>query len=112
MNSGEVSLLVLADYSKAFDTVRFQTVINKMYSMGFSKTFLSWLIEYLSTRRQFVQIDDKGSDMESVAFDVPQGSILGPVIFNLYVSDLQSYVQCNLSVTNMPMTLHCTSTPK
>ena len=84
MKCGEVSLLVLADYSKAFDTVRFQTVINKMYNMGFSKTFLSWLIEYLSTRRQFVQIDDKCSDMENVAFGVPQGSILGPVIFNLY----------------------------
>ena len=94
MKRGEVSLLVLADYSKAFDTVRFSTVVKKMHHMGFSRKFLEWLINYLSNRYQFVQIDDKTSDLDNVVFGIPQGSILGPIIFNLYVSDLQGQLQC------------------
>ena len=82
IRKGEVSLLVFADYSKVFDTVRFKTIINKMSKMGFSRGFQSWLINYLSNRSQFVQIDEKASSMENVAFGVPQVSILGPIIFN------------------------------
>ena len=62
--------------------------------LGFSGSFLKWMINYLSDRRHFVQIDDRRSDMAHVAFGVPQGSILGPVIFNLYVADLQNNVNC------------------
>ena len=98
MNRGEVSLVVFADYSKVFDTVRFSTALKrirkKMHRLGFSGSFLKWMINYLSDRRHFVQIDDRRSDMAHVAFGVPQGSILGPVIFNLYVADLQSNVDC------------------
>ena len=92
---GEVTLMVCADYSKAFDTVKFRSVVSKMHSLGFSKDFLLWMIDYLTHRRQLVQIDDKKSDMATVEFGVPQGSILGPVIFNLYVADLQSELQCD-----------------
>ena len=53
---------------------------------GFSKYLLIWMIDYLTHRRQLVQIDDRKSDMATVKFGVPQGSILGPVIFNLYVT--------------------------
>lgn len=60
-----------------------------MHSLRFSKQFLTWMIQYLSDRRQFVQIDDKTSSIETVQFGVSQGSIFGPFIFNLYVSDLQ-----------------------
>ena len=52
------------------------------------------MINYLSDQRHFVQIDDRRSDMAHVAFGVPQGSILGPVIFNLCVADLQNNVHC------------------
>ena len=82
MNRGEVSLMVFADYSKAFDTVRFSSALKKMHCLGFSGSFSKWMINYLSDRRHFVQIDDRCSDMAHVAFGVPQGSILGPVIFN------------------------------
>ena len=92
---GEVTLMVCADYSKAFDTVQFRSVVSKMHSLGFSKHFLLWMIDYLTQRRQLVQIDDRKSDMATVEFGVPQGSILGPVIFNLYVADLQSELQCD-----------------
>ena len=94
MKRGEVSILVFADYSKAFDTIRFSTVIKKMHNLGFSRNFLLCLGNYLSYRQQFVGIDDVISSPEPVMFGIPQGSILGPVIFNLYVTDLQDHVQC------------------
>ena len=80
MKKGELTLMVLADYSKAFDTVSYSVIIQKMYKMGFSKPFLSWMT-YLCDRRQYVQIDDKKSTLERLQFGVPQGSILGPLLF-------------------------------
>ncbi len=94
MKRGEVTLMVLADYSKAFDTVKFKTILMKMHAMGFSKKFLFWVFDYLCNRRQFVQIDVKSSEMGKVEFGVPQGSILGPIFFNLYVADLHETIQC------------------
>ena len=92
---GELTLMVCADYSKAFDTVQFKSVLTKMHNLGFSKEFLLWMVDYLTDQRQLVQIDDRKSDMATVEFGVPQGSILGPVIFNLYVADLQKELQCD-----------------
>ena len=69
--------MVFADYSKAFDTVHFSTALKKMHRLGFSGSFLKWMINYLTDRRHFVQIDDRHSNMAHVAFGVPQGSILG-----------------------------------
>ena len=64
-----------------------------MHALGFSNEFLTWMVHYLSDRRQFVQID-KTSSIEIVLFGVPQGPLLGPSIFNLYVSDLQKHIKC------------------
>lgn len=89
MKQKEVTLMVLADFSKAFDTICFGTTITKLYKLGFTKPFLKWLLSYLSGRTQFVQIDDKQSSCKSSRFGIPQGSILGPMIFNLYVADLR-----------------------
>lgn len=92
MKKGGVTLMVLADFSKAFDTIDFKTLILKLSSLGFSTGFLRWLSSYLTDRSHFVQIDDKVSELETVRFGVPQGSILGPMLFNLYVSDLKEHL--------------------
>ena len=79
MSKGEVTMAILADFSKAFDTVAYETVLKKLRGQVFSKSFLVWVTNYMTGRKQFVQIDDKKSSPLNVNFGVPQGSILGPV---------------------------------
>ena len=92
MKRGEITLLVLADFSKAFDTIKYKTVLTKLSKLGFSKSFLRWTLSYLTNRKQFVQIDDRRSEILTLNFGIPQGSILGPLIFNLYVADLHEHL--------------------
>ena len=61
MKRKEVTLMVLADFSKAFNTGCFKTTLKKFYKLGFSKNYLKWLLSYLSGRTQFVQIDDSSN---------------------------------------------------
>ena len=90
VKKGEVALIVLANFLKLFQTVRYKNrLITKALFHFFFKTFLRWSTSYLSNRSHFVQIDDQMSNQGSVHFVVPQRSILGPMLFELCVSDLQ-----------------------
>ena len=93
MNRGEVTLAVLADFSETFDTVDFEILMRKLHSLRFSKNALTIISSYLSHRTQYVQIDDQKSSMLTVTNGVPQGSILGPILFNIYVYDMANQTE-------------------
>ena len=92
MKRSEVTMMILADFSKALDTIFFRNLITKMSKLGFSRGFLIWTLNYVMHRKQFLKIDDTCSEVRNVNFEVPQGFILGPVLFNIYVADLQDNV--------------------
>ena len=89
MKSGEVTLATLVYFSKAFDTIAHDKFITKLHKLGFSPEFLRLISSYLSHRPQFLLIDPNRSKTGMLSFGVPQGFILGPIIFNLYSNDLQ-----------------------
>ena len=90
MKSSEITLAVVTDYSKAFDTIDFSVLIRKMRTLNFYKRFLYWIFSHLTDRRHFVQIDSNISNILYTNFGVLRGSILGPVLFNLCVADMKS----------------------
>ena len=82
----KVGVLVI-DFRKAFDSVNHTILLQKLKAVGISGNLLSWMGSYLLNRNQFVQVNEVKSDISSIKFGVPQGSILGPKLFSLYVND-------------------------
>ena len=79
--------VLFIDFGKAFDSVNHTTLLRKLKAVGISGNLLYWMRSYLSNRNQFVQINEVKSDTSFIKFGVPQGSILGPKLFSLYVND-------------------------
>ena len=96
MGKGNMVGMVLIDLQKAFDTVDHSILLDKLRAMGASS--VSWFESYLSGRTQCVEVNDTRSEFLDVTCGVPQGSILGPQLFLIYINDMNMSIDCKLSL--------------
>ena len=83
---------VLMDLSKAFDCIPHDLLIAKLDAYGFSKTALIYIYSYLKGRKQGVKINNTLSELLEIISGVPQGSILGPILFNIFINDIFMFI--------------------
>lgn len=86
------SCAIFLDVSKAFDTVDHDVLLRKLWKFGFRGPFHSLLANLLDGRSQIVSVDNVNSTLRMLQVGVPQGSVLSPLLFNIYVNDLESVI--------------------
>ncbi len=112
LDSAKDICLVFLDVSKAFDKVYHPALLHKLERMGVSGNLLTWLGSYLSGRKQTVVINGVCSDSKSINASVPQGSILGPLLFLAYINDLVDDLETTPYLFADDTSLFCPIDPK
>ena len=92
IDKGNAVGMVILDLQKAFDTVDHSILLAKLGAMGLSNDIVKWFQSYLSGRQQLVDVAGTFSSCEKNSCGVPQGSILGPLLFLIYVKDMSGVI--------------------
>ena len=107
LNRSGATRAVALDVSKAFDRVWHAGLFHKLKSYGISGQIFGLISSFLSNRQLRVVLDGKSSQEYPLNAGVPQGSILGPTLFLLYINDLPDNVICNIAIYADDTTLYC-----
>ena len=104
--------VIYFDFRKAFDTVPHSRLLLKLAAYGISGNVLKWIKSFLVHRKQRVVINGEFSQWSSVNSGVPQGSVLGPLLFAIYMNDLPTRVKSSLVLfANDTKLFHCIKSP-
>ena len=88
LNPGKITIGVILDFSKAFDTIQHHILLKKNYVYGIRSNILKLIESYLANRQQYVSINSNNSKHKPITCGVPQGSVLGPLFILLCINDL------------------------
>ena len=100
-DAGFLNILILLDLTAAFDTVNHNLLISRLSSVGITGLALQWLQSYLADRHQYISMGSHKSGIAPVDRGVPQGSVLGPLLFIIYISPLGQIIR------NHGFNFHC-----
>ena len=110
INNKLITVACFIDLSKCFDSVQHSILISKLCNFGITGIEQSWFASYLNHRSQIVKCETRLSSKEFITIGIPEGTILGPVLFNLYVNDLPSEISHgNVTIYADDISLDCSA---
>ena len=98
LDSGKILIRVFLDLKKAINTVNHKILLDKLFIYGIRGNILKWFKNYLNERQQYVNVQGTESQIKCVTCGVPQGSIIGPLLFTLYMNDMNNVSKNKFSI--------------
>ena len=97
IDEGNPMDIIYLDFSKAFDKVPHKRLVEKLKAHGIKGEIVTWIEEWLTDRKQRVVVNGENSEWEQVVSGVPQGSVLGPILFTVFINDLDDTIKSKIS---------------